>query len=58
MGMIRKLTSLSTVGMVSYRSPRERQAAAAQMDARARKKLLREEAALVRAQREAIERGQ
>lgn len=56
MGMTRKLLSASTAGAVSFRSPKERQAAAAQKDARANKKLAKAEAALLKEQARALKR--
>lgn len=61
MGLLRKTTSLTTLGLVNYHSPREKQAIAAQRSSRAQKKiakaeaeLLREQARLLEAQRKAL----
>lgn len=61
MGLIRKTTSLSTLGLVNYHSPREKQAIAASRSSRAQKevakaeaKLLKEQARLLEAQRKAL----
>lgn len=59
MGFIRKATSLSTGGLVNFRSPEERiahsmkiNAKANKMSAQAQAELAREQAALLRAERE------
>lgn len=61
MGLIRKTTSLTTLGLVNYHSPREKQAIAAARSSRAHKevakaeaKLLKEQARLLEAQRKAL----
>ena len=56
MGMIRKLTSASTVGMVSFNSPKEKQANAAVKNARANAKVAKAEARLLKEQRKALGR--
>ena len=62
MGMIRKATAFSTLGAVNHRSPRERVAHAAQVEAkasrktaRAQSKLAKAETRLIDAEREAME---
>lgn len=50
MGMARKMMSVSTVGLVSYRSPREKQADAAKQTSRTEAKLAKAEAKLAKEQ--------
>jgi hypothetical protein len=63
-GLIRKMSSVSSAGLVSYRSPREKKANAAAKSARADKKtakaaarLAEAEARLLEAQAKALEDG-
>lgn len=57
MGMMRKMTSLSSAGLVSYHSPSEKKANAAAKEARASMKVARAEAKLLKAQRKALKGG-
>ena len=54
MGMIRKLTSMSSAGLVSYHSPREQVAIASKKSARADMKMAKAQAKLAKAQRQAL----
>ncbi|MGW4028336.1 hypothetical protein ACWEFL_03290 [Streptomyces sp. NPDC004838] len=56
MGMIRKLSSLSSVGLISYHSPKEKVANAAARTSRADKRLAKAQAKLLDEQRKALER--
>lgn len=56
MGLIRKMTSVSTLGAVSYHSPREKVANAARSDARSSAKLRKAEAKLLKQQYKATKK--
>lgn len=56
MGMIRKLSSLSSAGLISYHTPEEKAANAAARSSRADKRLSKAQAKLLKEQRKALKR--
>lgn len=58
MGMIRKLSSLSSAGLISYHSPKEKTANAAAKTAKAEARVLKEQAKELKARRKAAKKGQ